>query len=93
MYMLAIGLQMAGPNLNPETFRAGMYDYPPRSGPVGLWDFGPGDHTSADDVREIYWDRNAVSPYNGRPGTYVGINGSQRYLRDQLPSGPFPRPQ
>ena len=92
MYMLAIGIQMAGPNLTPETFRSGMYDYPPQSGPVGLWDFGPGDHTTADDVREIYWDRNAVSSYNGQPGAYVGVNGSQRYLRDQLPSGPFPRP-
>ena len=37
--------------------------------------------------------RNAVSSYNGQPGAYVGVNGSQRYLRDQLPSGPFPRPQ
>jgi hypothetical protein len=92
MYMLAIGIQMAGPNLNPETFRSGMYDYPPQSGPYGLWDFGPGDHTTADDVREIYWDPNAVSSYNGQPGAYIGVNGSQRYLRDQLPSGPFPRP-
>lgn len=92
MYQLAIGLQMAGPNLSPTTFQQGMYDYPPQSGPYGLWDFGPGDHTTADDVREIYWDPNAVSGYNGRPGAYVGINGDQRYLRDQLPSGPFPRP-
>jgi hypothetical protein len=92
MYMMAIGIQMAGPNLTPETFQRGMYDYPPQSGPVGLWDFGEGDHTSADDVREIYWDRNAISSYNGQPGAYVGINNSQRYLRDQLPSGPFPRP-
>jgi hypothetical protein len=92
MYMLAIGIQMAGPNLNPQTFQAGMYDYPPQSGPVGLWDFGPGDHTTADDVREIYWDPNAVSSYNGQPGAYIGVNESARYLRDQLPSGPFPRP-
>ena len=92
MYMLAIGIQMAGPDLNPETFRSGMYDYPPRSGPLGLWDFGPGDHTTADDVREIYWDPNAVSSYNFQPGAYIGVNRSQRYLRDQLPSGPFPKP-
>nr|MBA2281662.1 hypothetical protein [Acidimicrobiia bacterium] len=92
MYELAIGIQMAGPNLNPETYRQGMYDYPPRSGPYGLWDFGPGDHTSADDVREIYWDPAAVSSYNGRPGAYIGVNGGARYRRDELPSGPFPRP-
>ena len=44
-----------------------------------------------DDVREIYWDPAAVSGYNGQPGAYVGVNGSQRYRRDELPSGPFPR--
>jgi hypothetical protein len=97
MYMLAIGLQGAGPNLTPDTFQAGMYAYEPRLGPVGLWDFGPGDHTSADDVREIYWDRSAVSSYNGQAGGYVGIdlNGDgqdDRYRKDELPSGRFPKP-
>jgi len=96
MYMLAIGVQMAGPNLTPETFRDGMYAYPPRGGnnegPLGLWDFGPGDHTAADDVREIYWDPDAVSPYNGRQGSYIGLNGNARYGVDQLPTGPFVRP-
>lgn len=96
MYMLAIGIQMAGPNLTPETFRDGMYAYPPRGGnnegPVGLWDFGPGDHTAADDVREIYWDPNAPSSYNGRNGSYLGLNGNARYSVDQLPTGPFARP-
>ena len=42
MYMLAIGIQMAGPNLNPETFQAGMYDYPPQTGPVRPVGLRPG---------------------------------------------------
>jgi len=97
MYMLAIGLHMAGPDLTPQAFQTGMYNYPPQLGPVGLWDFGPGDHTSADDVREIYWDPNSISSYNGARGTYVGLdlNGDgqdDRYRRDELPSGRFPRP-
>lgn len=97
MYMFAIGLQGAGPELTPESFRQGMYNYEPKLGPVGLWDFGPGDHTSADDVREIYWDRAATSSYNGQDGTYVGLdlnNDGQddRYRKDQLPSGRFPKP-
>jgi hypothetical protein len=93
MYMLALGIQMAGPNLTPDTFRDGMYAYPPQVGPFGLWDFGPGDHTAADDVREIYWDPNRTSGYNGRQGTYIDINPGARYTVGQLPSGPFPRPQ
>ena len=44
-------------------------------------------------MREIYWDRNAVSGYNGRPGAYIGIDDNQRYLRDELPTGTVPRPQ
>jgi len=97
MYMLAIGLQGAGPDLNPETFRTGMYNYEPKLGPVGLWDFGPGDHTSADDVREIYWDRAATSSYNGQQGAYIGIDANgdgvhDRYRKDELPSGRFPKP-
>ena len=32
LYMLAIGLQMAGPNLTPQTFQQGMFAYPGRHG-------------------------------------------------------------
>jgi hypothetical protein len=97
MYMFAIGLQGAGPELTPASFEQGMYNYEPKLGPVGLWDFGPGDHTSADDVREIYWDVAATSSYNGQQGAYVGIDGNgdgqqDRYRKDQLPSGRFPKP-
>jgi hypothetical protein len=66
MEMMAIGLQMAGPNLTPQAFQDGMSRYPGRLGPAGFWSFGPSDHTSADDVREIYWDPNAISHYNSK---------------------------
>jgi len=85
MYMLAIGLQMAGPDLNPSSFDAGMGAYPPKSGPFGLWDFGPGDRTAANDVREIYWDAGAISTYNGKQGAYIGANDGARYQRGQIP--------
>lgn len=92
MYMLAIGLQMAGPNLTPQTFEAGMFAYPPKSGPFGLWDFGPGDRTAANDVREIYWDAGAISAYNGKQGAYIGANDGARYQRGQIPKAPPGRP-
>ncbi len=86
MYMMAIGIQGAGPDLNPGTFEAGMFNYPARSGPVGLWKFGPGDRTAANDVREIYWDPNAISDYNGKQGAYLGTS-DQRWESGQIPAG------
>jgi hypothetical protein len=92
MYMLAIGLQMAGPDLNPQTFDAGMANYPARTGPFGLWDFGPGDRTAANDVREIFWDPGAISTYNGKQGAYIGANKGARYQRNQIPDAAPGRP-
>jgi hypothetical protein len=87
MYMMAIGIQMAGPNLTPDTFEQGMFAYPKKLGPAGLWGFGPGDYTPQDDVREIYWDPNTVSSYNGKNGAWVDPNPGARYSRGQIPAG------
>ena len=38
LYMLALGIHMAGPNLTPQTFEAGMFSYPGASGPRGYLD-------------------------------------------------------
>lgn len=92
MYMLAIGIQGAGPNLTPQSLSDGMFNYPQKNGTVGLWKFGPGDRTAANDVREIYWDRNAISPYNGKQGTYLPHTKSQRYEFGQIPAGDTLRP-
>ena len=86
MYMLAIGLQGAGPNLTPQSFSDGMFNYPARTGPVGLWKFGPGDRTAANDVREIYFDVNAISTYNGKQGAYIGTS-RDRWEPGQIPAG------
>jgi hypothetical protein len=88
MYMLAIGIQMAGPDLKPETLEAGMFTYPGGSGPRGLWGFGPGDYTPTDDFREIWWDPNRISPQNNKPGAWVQLNGGQRYTAENPPRGP-----
>jgi hypothetical protein len=93
MYMLAIGIQMAGPNLTPDTFAQGMFDYPATAGPAGLWDFGPGDYTAANDAREIYWDPGGTSLYNGRPGRWVNPTPGARYPNGEFPSGPLRIPR
>ena len=85
MYMLAIGIHMAGPDLNPATFERGMFSYPPKLGPAGLWKFGPGDRTAANDVREIYWNPTAVSKYNNEQGAYVEPEPGVRYERGEMP--------
>jgi hypothetical protein len=89
LYLFAIGLQQAGPNLTPETFEQGMFDYPEHLGPAGLWGFGPQDYTPMDDYHEMYWDANAVSTYNGRLGAWVDPNPGRRYRHaaDELPPG------
>jgi hypothetical protein len=86
MAELAIGIQMAGPNLTPETFEQGMFAYPGRLGPAGFWSFGPHDYTAADDVREIYWDPTAVSKYNQKQGAYVETD-HKRYRQGEIPAG------
>jgi len=86
LYMLAIGLQHAGPNLNPETFERGMYAYPGGSGPAGTWKFSPGRYTPMQDAREIYWDRNAVSPQNKEKGSYVETMPGKRFRPGDWPA-------
>ena len=89
LYLFAIGVQMAGPDLNPETFEQGMFDYPEHYGPAGLWGFGPQDYTPMDDYHEMYWDANAVSSYNGRTGAWKDPNPGKRYRHgaDELVPG------
>ena len=90
--MLFIGLQMAGPNLTPETFQAGMFAYPPRTGSFGRWSFSPTDHTCSDDAREIYYDRNALSAFNNKPGRWITLNGGRRFRGASWPAEAPPAP-
>src|SRR3546814_9341718 len=48
MYNLAIGIKLAGPNLTPAPFQAGMYAYPGGVGASGTWCIGPGANTPTD---------------------------------------------
>ncbi|HVA06927.1 MAG TPA: ABC transporter substrate-binding protein [Acidimicrobiales bacterium] len=95
LYQIAIGIQMAGPDLTPQTFEAGMRAYPgsQANSPhalYGTWAFPPGHYTPEVDSVEIYWDPNKVSPYNGCAGAYVQM--SPRYRANQYPVGPPPIP-
>ena len=88
MYMLALGIHLAGPNLTPESFEAGMFSYPGRSGPRGFWSFSSTDYTPVDDYREIWWDPKRISPQNNKPGAWVQINRGARYTPATQPNSP-----
>ena len=83
---LAIGIQMAGPHLTPQTFQQGMFNYPAHQGPMGLWKFSPTQYTIPNDVREICYSPSAISPYNGKPGAYVGTSNA-RWGVSSIPHG------
>lgn len=88
LYLLAIGIQGVGPNLNPQTFEKAMLDYPRRSGPSGTWGFGPGDYTTSDDAREVFWNPSVASVQTRSPGTYQDPNGGKRFPIGQWPNTP-----
>lgn len=95
MYEAAIGIQMAGPHLTPQTFASGMRAYPgsvagAKNAEFGTWRFPAGTYTPQRDSEIIYWNPNQTSTYNGKKGAYVVA--SPRYLPGQYPAGkpPFP---
>ncbi|HET6811337.1 MAG TPA: hypothetical protein VFH50_10035 [Acidimicrobiales bacterium] len=87
MDMLAIGIQMAGPQLTPQSFQQGMFHYPPKEGPMGLWGWDGQQFTVPNDVREICWNPSTISAYNNKAGAYVGTS-NQRWTFGSVPGGP-----
>ena len=90
------GIQLAGPELTPETFRDGTHRYPitagyptrPQSswGEHGVWpDF---DYGGSDDAAVIWWDKDAEgtdeSGAEGK-GMYRFANGGERYTIGNFP--------
>jgi hypothetical protein len=90
------GIQLAGPELTPETFRDGLYRYPPSGGgPTqaavsrgdhGVWpdaDFG-----ASDDATIVWFDPTVRGPDevgNEGVGLYRYANGAQRYTLGEFP--------
>lgn len=85
LYELAIGIQMAGPNLTAQNFETGMFSYPEGTGPAGTWDFGPERYTGIVDARLFWWDPDQPSLFNGEPGAYV--DSGTRYRQGEFPEG------
>ena len=70
-YMVALGVQGAGPESDARDFAAGMRAYPGGTGPAGTWGFPDGEFTPYRDAREIWWDPDGPSVMNGAAGRYA----------------------
>jgi hypothetical protein len=97
--LVATGLQQAGPTLTPLTFERGLLSMQG----FGSWQqkhdprlyftkFGPNDYTGISDVRQVYWDPNAISAVNGKNGAYVALDQGRRYQTGELPSSAMTLP-
>jgi len=89
-------VHLAGPVLNPTTFRNALFSYKPA--PVGISSFYRSfgnhglwpatDYGVFDDTTEVFWDGNAVGNDEiSKPGKgmYRYVNGGKRYLAGQWP--------
>jgi hypothetical protein len=91
LYMLALGIQGAGPDLTPQTFQQGLQNYSGGNGQYGPWTFdfeGRPEWTPQHEYRYEWWNPNAVSGYDREKGTWVV--GSTFYTTDHVPPGPPP---
>jgi hypothetical protein len=96
---LMLGIHLAGPELTPETFRDGLFRYPPIEGGLtfghqswgeDLW--GRADYNSTDDVTVIWWDPDATGEDetgNEGVGMLRYVDGGTRYLPGQWPEEPI----
>jgi hypothetical protein len=95
LYILALGIQLAGPDLTPANFQKGLFGYGGGSGEYGTWSFnnqGTQQWTTQHHFRFEWWDPTAVSATDGQKGAWQV--GPTQYGLDNIPSGPppvFPR--
>lgn len=91
LYILALGIQGAGPDLTPQNFEKGLWSYRGGNGEYGPWSFtdnGTGTWTPQHQFRYEWWNPNATSSFNGEKGSWVV--GTQWYGVSDVPSGPPP---
>ncbi|HEX5097422.1 MAG TPA: hypothetical protein VFX21_15445, partial [Acidimicrobiia bacterium] len=99
-WQLLVGISLAGPNLTPETYRDGLFNYPSQEGLItstyvswgnDLWPTT--DYNSSDDSTAIFWDRAATGKDeagNEGTGMVAYVDGGKRYLPGQWPTEKIP---
>lgn len=71
LLQMAVGIQLAGPNLTAATFGAGRTNYNGGTGFYGTLKGRPGTHTLQVDAEEVYYNPTAISSFNGGKGAYI----------------------
>ena len=76
-------LQLAGPNLNAQTFQRGVFTEPttPR-GMFGTWAGGPEAYSPTVEGYLSHWNPNAVSGLDGMKGAWMACEGGQWFRID-----------
>lgn len=97
MLMMAAGIQLAGPNLTPETFAKGLqsaaWPNPPTEKFPGKVTVREGTHSYMEDAAAIWFDPANTSEYSGSGAFCYVQNGSRRNLgRWPANDGLFQRP-
>lgn len=84
MLMMAAGIQMAGPNLTPETFAKGLqtaaWPNPPTEKHPGKVTVSNGTHSYMEDAAVIWFDPSNTSEYSGSGAFCYVDNGARRRL-------------
>lgn len=93
--LIASSVQMAGPNLTPESFEQGAFRLGARGDATHvLRQISPGNYQWGQDVVRAYWSRKASS-YNGKVGTWIHIDQQRTridgWTKGKLSLPPMPR--
>ena len=91
MLLPASGIQMAGPDLTPQSFAHGLQttrfpnpDTRIRAGHVG---FGPGQYAMTIDAAEMWWSNGGTPPYSDETGgAWCYVNQGQRVALGAVPA-------
>ncbi len=94
--LVASAIQMAGPNLNPETFEQGAFRLGGRGDANHVTrQISPGNYYWNQDVARVYWSSTKTSSYNGDKGTYVHLDQGRialgKWPSSKLELPPMPR--
>lgn len=90
-----LGVHMAGPDLTPETFRDGLFAYPPSGGTPTAPQLSFGNHgyfrtpdyAAPDDMTEVWWDAKATGVDEQQKqgkGMLRYADGGKRYLPGKM---------